>query len=106
MLQTALIIDDEGKSRLTLKTLLSKYCPSIEIVGEGGSVVEGHTLLKELKPDLLFLDIHLTDGTGFDILSQLEDINVKIIFTTAYDEYAIQAFKFSAIDYLLKPIDP
>jgi two-component system LytT family response regulator len=86
--------------------LLSKYCPSVEVMAEGSSVEEGVALIKQHDPDLLFLDIQLTDGSGFDILTSFESIRSKVIFTTAYDSYAIQAFKFSAIDYLLKPIDP
>lgn len=102
----ALIVDDESKSRLTLHRLLEKYCPAIEVVAQASSVEETIEYLKNNQPDLLFLDIQLTDGTGFDVLTSVGNIRSKIVFTTAYDQYAIQAFKFSAIDYLLKPIDP
>jgi two-component system LytT family response regulator len=102
----ALIVDDESKSRLTLSRLLEKYCPIVEVVAEASTVDESIAYLKNNQPDLLFLDIQLTDGTGFDILTSVGDIRSKIVFTTAYDQYAIQAFKFSAVDYLLKPIDP
>jgi two-component system LytT family response regulator len=102
----ALIVDDETKSRLTLSILLSKYCPSIKVIGEASTVEEGVEKIEKQDPDLLFLDVQLSDGTGFDILSRLKTVRGKIVFTTAFNQYAIQAFKFSAFDYLLKPIDP
>jgi two-component system LytT family response regulator len=103
---SALIVDDETKSRLTLSILLGKYCPTINVIGEASTVEEGVCQIEKLDPDLLFLDVQLKDGTGFDILSRLKDVRGKIVFTTAFNQYAIQAFKFSAFDYLLKPIDP
>ena len=103
---TAVIIDDIAESRVNLKADLSDYCSSISVIGEADSVVSSLKLLKQIKPQIVFLDIHLTDGSGFDVLELLGKIDFKVIFTTASDAFAIKAFKFSAIDYLLKPIDP
>ncbi|MFK7776279.1 MAG: LytR/AlgR family response regulator transcription factor [Saprospiraceae bacterium] len=103
---TAAIVDDVAQARATLKEDLAAYCPEIEIIGEADGVVTGSKLLNKIKPDVVFLDIQLQDGTGFDILEILGDISFQVIFTTASDEFAIKAFKFSAVDYLLKPVDP
>lgn len=103
---TAIIIDDEEFGRNALKSSLKMFCQSFEIIGEADSVGSGLNLLKSCNPDVLFLDIRMKDGTGFDLLQLIEDHDFNLVFTTAYDEYAIKAFKFSAIDYLLKPIDP
>ena len=102
----AIIVDDEQSSRNALKASLKMFCSHIEIVGEADGVASGLVLLKNTAADVLFLDIRMKDGTGFDLLEQLGETPLKIVFTTAYDEYAIKAFRFSAIDYLLKPIDP
>jgi two-component system LytT family response regulator len=102
----AIIIDDIEQARHTLKKDLARYCPEIEITGEASGVVEGVKLLKKRKTDLVFLDIQMQDGSGFDLLDILGDIPFRIIFTTASDAHAIRAFRFAAIDYLLKPIDP
>ncbi|MBT3209979.1 MAG: response regulator transcription factor [Bacteroidetes bacterium] len=103
---TALIIDDEAKSRITLRNFLGKYCKNIEIVGEADGVNSGIEQINKLNPEVIFLDIHMQDGSGFDLLERITKKNFKIIFVTAYSQYAIKAFKFSAIDYLLKPYDP
>jgi len=102
----AVIIDDMDAARASLLLELTESCPEIEIVGEAHSVVSGLKLLKETKIDIVFLDIELDDGLGFDILELIESIHFKVIFTTASDAYAIRAFQVAAIDYLLKPIDP
>lgn len=102
----AVIIDDIPQAIALLKSDLENYCPEVEVIGDAPGVVSGTKLLKKLKPDIVFLDIELQDGTGFDILEILGDIPFKIIFTTASDEHAIKAFRFAAIDYLLKPINP
>ncbi len=102
----AVIIDDIDNSRVTLSHDLKQYCPQITIIGEADSVKSGIKAIKEKKPEVVFLDIQLGDGTGFDILEQLDEINFQVIFTTALDSYGIKAIKFSALDYLLKPIDP
>jgi two-component system LytT family response regulator len=98
----ALIIDDERLARITLSDMLADY-PAIQIIGESGSVVESENLIKQLDPDLLFLDIQLIDGTGFDLLNKVS-YSGKIIFITAYDEFAIRAFEVNAIHYLMKPV--
>ncbi len=102
----AIIIDDEEKSRKLLKSLLNLLPHEIDIIAEADDVESGISTIKKNKPDLVFLDIHLRTGLGFDILERITEKNFKVIFTTAYDQYAIRAFRISAIDYLLKPIDP
>jgi len=101
-----ILIEDEYKAREALKKMLQILPTDIEIVAETGRINEAVHLINELNPDLVFLDIKLQDGSGFDILEQIARPDFKIIFTTAYNEYAIKAFKVSALDYLLKPIDP
>lgn len=100
-----LIIEDEPQAITALKSELNYNCPELEIIGEASSINEGITKIKQLKPELVFLDIQLSDGLGFEILSTLKEYDFKVIFTTAYSQYAIKAIKFSALDYLLKPID-
>ncbi|HBF89216.1 MAG TPA: DNA-binding response regulator [Bacteroidales bacterium] len=102
----AIIIDDEKAGRETLKNFISKYCDGINVVAEGESVKSGIKVILEHSPDLVFLDIQMHDGTGFDLLEMLPQINFKLIFVTSHDQFAIRAFKYSAIDYLLKPVDP
>ncbi|MCD4789227.1 MAG: LytTR family DNA-binding domain-containing protein [Bacteroidales bacterium] len=102
----ALIIDDESKARNALKNLLNKHCENIHVVDEADCVKAGVEKIQNLNPDVVFLDVQMPDGTGFDLLEQLPEINFKIIFVSAYDKFAIQAFKFSAIDYILKPVEP
>ena len=101
----AVIIEDEERSTIVLQNLLETYCPDVEVVGNATSVQDGIKTVNALQPDILFLDVQIVGGTGFDILEKLNNTKVSIIFTTAYDHYALKAFKFSAIDYLLKPID-
>jgi len=102
----AIIIDDIEQARITLKKDLQVYTPDVTIIGEATGVVEGAKLLKTVCPDILFLDIQMQDGSGFDLLDILKDIPFKIIFITASDAHAIKAFRYAAIDYLLKPVDP
>ena len=99
---TALIIDDERLARLSLRKKLSMYS-EIEVIGEASSIEAGIKAIRDLSPDILFLDIQLSDGTGFDLLNRAE-FKGKVIFQTAYDEYACRAFEINALDYLLKPI--
>lgn len=103
---TAIIIDDIEQARTTLAQDLHVYAPDFEIVGEASGVVEGAKLLKNVQVDIVFLDIQMQDGSGFDLLDLLPEISFKIIFITASDAHAIKAFRYAAIDYLLKPIDP
>lgn len=100
------IIDDEIGAREAISDMIKIYCSEIEIIGEADSVLTGLQLIKQEQPDLIFLDIKMKDGTGFDLLNRVSNKEFAIVFLTAYDEYAIKAFKFSAIDYLLKPLDP
>jgi len=105
MLRT-IIIDDEDHIRHSLKKLVATYCPNIKVVAFAESVKSGVRAIRKHQPDLVLLDIKMDDGTGFDLLKKLEPIDFKVIFITAYDQYAIKAFKFSALDYILKPVDP
>jgi two-component system LytT family response regulator len=100
----ALIIDDEPLARRELRRLLVAH-PSIQIVGEAGDIDEAHERIESLAPEVVFLDIQMPGGTGFDLLGQLDWVP-RIIFTTAYDRYAVKAFDVNALDYLLKPIEP
>ena len=105
----ALIIDDEANSRDALKGKLDLFCPEIEVVGEAENIDQALEAAQNLNPDILFLDINLSGEDGFQLLERLREIADRmpeIIFITAHDEYAIKAIKFSAADYLLKPIDP
>jgi two-component system, LytTR family, response regulator len=107
---TAVIIDDDSNLRNGMKGLLSLYAPDITIVGEADSVASGIDALHKLHPQVVFLDIQMNDGTGFDLLEQYSEahgkINSHIVFITAYEQYAIKAFRFSALDFLLKPVGP
>ncbi|UTW64502.1 response regulator transcription factor [bacterium SCSIO 12741] len=103
---TAVIIDDVEEARLALQQDLEDYLPDIELVGSADGVLTGIKLIKATQPDIVFLDIHMNDGDGFDLLEIADAESFHTIFTTASDAYAIKAFRFSAIDYLLKPIDP
>jgi two-component system LytT family response regulator len=102
----AILIDDIEQARITLKRDLQEYAPEIEVIGEASGVVEGAKLLRKVQPDIVFLDIQMQDGSGFDLLDVLPQIPFKIIFITASDAHAIKAFRYAAIDYLLKPVDP
>jgi two-component system, LytTR family, response regulator len=101
----SLIIEDEQKSREMLAMLIEQNCPELKIVGLAKNVNEGADMIKSLKPELVFLDIQMPDGTGFDLLEQVQDKKFEIIFTTATDKHALRAIKYSACDYLLKPLD-
>jgi two-component system LytT family response regulator len=100
----AIIIDDERLARTELRKLLQDY-PEVEVVDEAANADEGITKIDTLQPDLVFLDIQMPGKTGFDMLAELERAP-HVIFTTAYDEYALKAFEVNALDYLLKPIEP
>jgi len=102
---TALIIDDEKDARFLLNNQLAKhFADTVKIVGEADGVETGIKAIKELKPDVVFLDIKMSSGTGFDLLQQVSSLNFEVVFVTAYDNYALKAFQFSAFGYLLKPI--
>lgn len=100
----AILIDDEKHSIETLKWKLENYCPEVEVIASFSDPVKGLEFLKTTPPDILFLDIEMPMLNGFDILEELGEVAFDVIFTTAYDDFGIQAIKFSALDYLLKPI--
>ena len=101
----SIIIDDELKSRESLKILLDDFCENVEVMATCQNVAEGIEAISKYKPDVVFLDIQMQRETGFDLLTKIKPVFFEVVFTTAHSEYAIKAFKFSAIDYLLKPID-
>ncbi len=102
----AIIVDDELGARESLSKMLEKNCKQIEVVAKVDSMLSAFEAITNKEPDLVFLDIEMPNGNAFDLLEKFKTINFNIIFTTAYDHYAIKAIKFSAIDYILKPIDP
>lgn len=102
----AVIVDDEFHARENLSRMLYVYYPSIVVVGNAESIKDAYDLIKAEKPDIVFLDMQLTDGHGFELLKMFDAITFKVIIVSAYQEYAVKAFKFSAVDYLLKPVDP
>jgi two-component system LytT family response regulator len=99
-----LIIDDEQHNRQLIADLLRDHFPNISLIGEADGVKTGLKSIRELSPDLVLLDIRMDDGDAFDLLNQIDNIDFKIIFITAFEEYALKAIKFSALDYLLKPV--
>lgn len=102
---TAIIIDDEMKGRVALKQKLQDYCPDIKLAGEASNGFEGLKLIDKYQPEVIFLDIQMPRMNGFEMLHQVKNKNFHLIFTTAYDQYAIRAIKYAAFDYLLKPVD-
>ncbi|MCF8277787.1 MAG: LytTR family DNA-binding domain-containing protein [Flavobacteriales bacterium] len=102
----ALIVDDEQNVREALRALLQLYAPETELIGEASGVEEAKKAIETLQPELLFLDVEMGDGTGFDLLKQLPNRNFEVIFVTAHQHYAIEAIRMSACDFLLKPVDP
>lgn len=102
----AVIIDDEINNQELISNLLKSYAENVQVVGMANSVETAYKTINEHNPDLIFLDIQMPDGTGFDLLKKFEKINFKIIFVTAHQEFAIEAFKYSALDYILKPLAP
>ncbi len=105
MILKAVIVDDEIRSREFLKNLVNDFCSDVKVTGLAATVEEAVNLIRTQQPDLVFLDIELHAGTGFDVLQHFNEPGFHVVFTTAYDHYAIKAIKFSALDYLLKPID-
>jgi len=102
----AIIVEDENEGMINMVMKIQKFCPIIEIVAECETGEKAITEIDKLKPDLVFLDVNLGSMTGFDVLNRLRHIHFEVIFTTAYDKYAIDAIKVNAIDYLLKPFKP
>jgi two-component system LytT family response regulator len=104
MLRT-IIVDDEPNARQVIRNILELYCNQVEIVGEAANVKQGLALIKDQKPDLVLLDIRMPDGTGFDLLSKARGLDFRFIIITAFEQFAIQAIKRSALDYIMKPIN-
>jgi len=102
----AIIIDDEKKSVQAMERLLARYCSDVFIISTANGCESGIEVINRFKPDVVFLDIQMPDGSGFKLLEEVGEINFEVIFTTAYDQFAIKAIKYSALDYLLKPIVP
>ncbi|MBY5956751.1 LytTR family DNA-binding domain-containing protein [Membranicola marinus] len=102
---SAVIIDDEAKGRLALREKINNYCPTVEIVDEAADGLQGVDIITQHDPDIVFLDIEMPRMDGFEMIQMLPGVDFHIIFTTAYDHYAIKAIKYSAFDYLLKPVD-
>lgn len=105
MLRT-IIIDDEANARITLRSMLASHCPEVHVVAEASGMESGQLALESEQPDLVFLDVRLHPGTGFDILEAIPEPSFQTIFITAHDEYAVRAIKVSALDYLQKPVAP
>ena len=103
---STLIIDDEKHAREGLSTLLELYCPKVQILGDTDNIEDGLHLIQKWNPDLVLLDIAIGERTGFELLDQLPSMDFQLIFTTAFSEFAVKAFRYHAIDYLLKPIQP
>lgn len=104
MLKAVVIDDIEGIRKRNI-TIIQANCPNIAVIGQAESVATGMTLIKQLAPDIVFLDVEMSDGTGFELLQKLSPFTFKVIFITGYEDFAIKAFRFSAIDYLLKPLN-
>jgi two-component system LytT family response regulator len=101
----AIIVDDEVHCRKTLLMLLKEYCPTVHVIAECSNGETGLATINSEMPDLLFLDIEMPNMNGFELLEKIPDISFEIIFTTSYDQYAIKAIRFSALDYLMKPVE-
>ncbi len=102
---TAVIIDDEKKVREALYGILKKYCTEINILGLANSADQGIQLIKDTNPSLVFLDVQMPEKSGFDMLREMKDVDFHVIFVTSYDKYALKAIKYSALDYLIKPVN-
>lgn len=100
-----ILVEDNPSVRNILSGMFQDYCPEIDLIGVATNVQDGQQLIEQLKPDLVFLDVEMPDGTGFDLLRNIQHISFQVIFITAHEKYSLQAIKFSALDYLLKPID-
>jgi two-component system LytT family response regulator len=104
-MMNTVIVDDEKNAVGALSLILAEYCPNVRLIGRASSAADAIKVIREKKPDLVFMDIEMPRGTGFQVLDAFPEREFAVIFVTAYDHYAIQAIKFSALDYLLKPVD-
>jgi len=102
---SSIIIDDEPGNIATLSGLLKEYCPHIEVAATASNITDGYNIIMQLKPQVVFLDIEMPQGNAFDLLDKLVPINFEVIFVTAFNDYAIKAFKYAALDYILKPVN-
>ncbi|MEZ5199374.1 MAG: LytTR family DNA-binding domain-containing protein [Bacteroidales bacterium] len=102
----AIIIDDEQESRNTISNILKNYCKNVTVIAQAENVKQGLEVISAQRPDVIFLDIQMPDGSGFDLLEKINRMDFEIIFVTAFDQFALKAIKFSALDYILKPVDP
>lgn len=100
----SIIVDDEAGSIFTLKSLLGEYCTEVEVIAVSDNPLEAIELIRTMKPDLVFLDIEMPYANAFDLLDQLKPVSFEVVFVTAFNEYALKAFKYAAVDYLLKPV--
>ena len=105
MAKKILIIDDENRTRQLIAKMIDSFGFNVKTIPEGENVESAITAIKKYNPDIVFLDIQMPDGTGFDVLASLPEKNFEVIFITAHEEFAIKAIKFSALDYLLKPVE-
>jgi two-component system LytT family response regulator len=101
----AVIIDDEPNNLVILEGMIQEFCPSVLVAGKADNARRAEALIREAKPDLVFLDIEMPYGNGFDVLDRLRPVSFEVVFVTAFNEYTLKAFRYSALDYLLKPID-
>lgn len=104
--ETAVVVEDEIHVRRGIVSMIKEYCPNVDVVAEASSVQQGYDMVTKHLPDIVFLDVNLPDGSGFDLLEKIVRNNLKVIFITAYSDHALKAIKHSAIDYLLKPLIP
>jgi two-component system LytT family response regulator len=102
----AVVIDDEASNRRLIIKLVSRLNPNFEIMGEANNVISAYDLINKIKPELVFLDIKMPTGSGFDLLGMFDTINFEVVFISGFDSYALKAFEFNALDYVLKPINP
>lgn len=102
---SAIIVEDEEASRLTLRNYLAKYCPTVELKGEAADINEGYKMIKSQKPQLVFLDVEMPYGNAFDLLEKFDSLDFEVIFVTAFSQYALEALNLSASNYLLKPVN-
>ena len=100
-----LIVDDEQDAVNFINSIIGEYCPSLEVVAKANNIVQGAAAINDKKPDLVFLDVEMPNGNGFDLLAQFPEKDFEVVFITAFNHYAIKAIKFSAVDYILKPIN-
>ncbi len=100
-----IIVDDEQDAVDFINSIIIEYCASLEVVGKANNVIQGVAAINDNKPDLVFLDVEMPNGSGFDLLAQFPDKDFDVVFITAFNHYAIKAIKFSAVDYILKPIN-